>query len=491
MKKYISLSLMLAMLFGLAVVFTGIPVMAEEPTNTLIEADTSWYDANEDASVFFISDAADLLGLSVLSFERGISFGDKTIELTADIDLNPGWSAAVTVDADTKQVTVPEVPLNFYEGVSTFAGTFDGRGHSISGLYMKLDMSQMSSGKHFGFFYATVGNAAVKNLVISNSLLYSISTTGAMGGGKGIGALIGCVANGTCTVDNVYVDAEIVHVKQSSTNHSMIGGIIGRIDNSDKPVLNSDGTVTYAVNVSNAVFAGRIITVDSDMKAGQSVLNTAQICAGGQLNNITGTVSGEEVEIKNCPRAIYTNCVAIGEIISGTPETYGEGKNKFVNLIERALPKETVMSSDAVKTTDSANCPGKRPNFVPLASYDEELAKNFVFSDIANAIVPSAVADMLDPQKPAMPNDPSYDPNGTTPPDNGNDTDTQGGAETQKPPVVTQKTSVTGTDAPETDGSVGGDSGSGSGCGSVASTIVVGILAIAAIPALCIRKKKD
>lgn len=42
MKKYISLSLMLAMLFGLAVVFTGIPVMAEAPTNTLIEADTSW-----------------------------------------------------------------------------------------------------------------------------------------------------------------------------------------------------------------------------------------------------------------------------------------------------------------------------------------------------------------------------------------------------------------------------------------------------------------
>ena len=96
---------------------------------------------------------------------------------------------------------------------------------------------------------------------------------------------------------------------------------------------------------------------------------------------------------------------------------------------------------------------------------------------------------MLDPQKPAMPNDPSYDPNGPTPPDSGNDTDTQGGAETKKPPVVTQKPSVTGTDAPETDGSVG--SGSGSGCGSVASTIVVGILAIAAIPALCIRKKKD
>ena len=42
MKKYISLSLMFAMLFGLAVVFTGIPVMAEDPTNTRIEADTSW-----------------------------------------------------------------------------------------------------------------------------------------------------------------------------------------------------------------------------------------------------------------------------------------------------------------------------------------------------------------------------------------------------------------------------------------------------------------
>lgn len=483
MKKKISLSLVFALLLSLAVL--AMPAFAAEATNPAIVADTSWYDNHKDASVYFISDAADLMGLSALSVEKGVTFAGKTIELTADIDLNPGWNAAVTVDETTGKATLPATPTNLFEGVTVFSGTFDGRGHTISGVYMKYDMSQMSSGQHFGFFYQTTGAAAIQNLVIKNSLSYSLSTTGAMGGGKGISALVGCATSGTLKIDNVYVDADILHVKQSSSNHSMLGGIIGRIDNTDVPVIQDDTTVKYSVNVSNTVFAGRIITVDKDMKTNQTVLNTAQFCAGGQQHKFENVTINNELKVKQyLTRGIFTNCVAMGKIISGNTENYGEGKNTFVNLIESALPQDTTIGETSFKVVDPADYSKGSSPFNPFASYDAELAKAFVYSADAKAFVPSSVADMLNAATPAMPNDSSYDPNATEP----TEEVTTGKTENNKKPAATTEkpadsaTAAPGTDAPAANEEKGG-------CKSVAGCVVVGILAIAAVPAFCFKKK--
>lgn len=139
------------------------------------EVDYSWYTENPDATEFYIANADQLAGFAKLvggmaeGFEDPITFADKTVTLTADINLG---------DGENERGNHIFYPIGYYykDGKSTvqsFEGTFDGAGHTISNFYhntweMKGDYT--GSGYYndamglFGYVY----NGTVKNLTVAN-----------------------------------------------------------------------------------------------------------------------------------------------------------------------------------------------------------------------------------------------------------------------------------------------------------------------------------
>ena len=354
--------------------------------------DLSWYHADD--HVYYIDDAADLFGLASLS-QEGETFAGKTIKLTADIDLNPGWTANVSVNASTKAVTLSSAAPNAFPGLASFAGTLDGQGHTVKGIYMSKDNISW----HYGLI-STMTEGAIRNIAFTNSLIYS-STAKGNTSNFGIAGLIGAANvtdSKTIDIENVYVDIDVVNKRTDTNAKSMVGGLVGRVLNRTAAKAGDSGDIVYAQNVKNTVYAGTIVTANSSMIASQKVLNVAQLCAGGQFDGVTPSTGVTEIHGGWC----FTNCVAIGTIYSGNSENYGEGKNDFVNLIEGVKTQGTALDANAFKSASKCESSTKADHsdshtHLPWVYYKPSLAVDaFAYSETAKAVVPVTVAEMLD-----------------------------------------------------------------------------------------------
>ena len=220
-------------------------------TNTAIEANTEWFGSESvvpeepETPVFYLYDAADLLGLSVLANE-GITFEDTIIKLMADIDLNPGWDA--TTKVENKVVTLANAPANVWTAIPEFNGTIDGNGHSISGIYGYTNFSVPASAvRVHGGFINTLKNGTIKNLIIKNSLSFFESTNGTSGTLRiHLGGLIGHVQDSTLT--SLYVDMD---TWAKFDYHYTLGGMICSLG-----TASSDRV--YAGEIKDIVFAGTV-----------------------------------------------------------------------------------------------------------------------------------------------------------------------------------------------------------------------------------------
>ncbi len=255
--------------------------------------DISWYDAKKD--VYVLNDLGDLNGFALLS--RETDFAGKTIKLGADIVANTGNAADWATTA----------PANSWLGIGAdanvrFKGTFDGAGHTISGLYMKTTKSYQ------GMFGNTAENAVVKNFRLVNSYFESNA--------RGIGSIAG---RGKGTFETIYSDAIVVGENAS------VGGLLGQ----DAP----DG-----VRMNNCWFAGSVTNNQADTDKGNGT--------GGLIGNIlnpsvitnclnTGTITADKYN--RTPRvggligavhhedAKISYCVNAGKVIDNKYEKGGYG----------------------------------------------------------------------------------------------------------------------------------------------------------------------
>ena len=171
----------------------------------------NWYDAS---ATTLVIDSADDLAAFADAVKSGKSFKGKTVELACDIVWAQGdytkWDENNSPDKKWTPI-----------GISTraFNGTFDGKGHTVSGLYYS------KAGSNVGFFGATSG-AVVKDLHIENSYFRADMV---------IGSIIG-YASGGVTVSGCSSNAYIVSTNATPQNHH-VGGIIGNADCGSSPVL--------------------------------------------------------------------------------------------------------------------------------------------------------------------------------------------------------------------------------------------------------------
>lgn len=186
MKKLLALFLTLCMLLSVvSVMAVTVGADGETADATALTPDTAWYDNHKEETDLYIGTAAELLGFSKListqlrannensdldtvDASKKIFLG-KTVHITADIDLNPGWTAGATA------------PLNKWlaGNYTCFTGMIDGGGHTISGIYLS------TVANHTGIFGNLKGGTeekpvGVKNLTVKNS--YITSTANIVGG---------------------------------------------------------------------------------------------------------------------------------------------------------------------------------------------------------------------------------------------------------------------------------------------------------------------
>lgn len=256
--------------------FAPLYLRAEDAKASEQLIDTSWYTPS--AMTIDIYTAGQLRGLSYITTQYD-KFDDprasdgkyicrdilqnKTVNIRADIDLNPNW----TVGDDTP-------PLYVWYDIACLSGTFNGNGHTISGAYMDdvwcanalkgadgkyfftirkagdacvANYTQTDSGNaktrdrgFFGYVYGS-GYGEVKNVVFKNCIIESKQNN--------VGGVIGVVEdNQKVMIENVYADIDINAYVDSSHNWSYAGGIVGKLNGA--PSGSYIDTVVYAGNLA-------------------------------------------------------------------------------------------------------------------------------------------------------------------------------------------------------------------------------------------------
>ena len=222
---------------------------------------------------------------------------DKYYMLTADIKLNADltdnpmtwYSVAVQTGDDAILGTV-------------FKGSFDGGGHTVSGLYINTKATQNSYWFGAGLFPRVDGPASIRNVGVINS---SITITS----GGAAGAIAGVFNNSTVanslSISNCYADETVAITADN------VGGIAGAL-NGETTVEDCFfmGTLTgtsngvYSIGWNNSVHVRRYLTTSKVTKNGNeyltNVYSTEQSscteCQKATLADITGAKAAETLQ---------------------------------------------------------------------------------------------------------------------------------------------------------------------------------------------------
>lgn len=196
---------------------SGNPVEGTETGNQKEKAgqekqETDKYSANEQSADITISSAEELVEFSEeLAAENG--YGGKRIILTCDIQFNETMNAAFE-------------PIGFWED---FTGTFDGCGHTISGIGISKGRDLICVG-----LFSTIGkDGVVKNVTLKDCSFEPTTNNNESGGiaGKNLGVIDNCHNRGTEAYAGISAINEGTIVNCSSTGriigYTAAGGIAG------------------------------------------------------------------------------------------------------------------------------------------------------------------------------------------------------------------------------------------------------------------------
>ena len=199
---------------------------------------------------FLIVTAAELYGFAELVNSGNASANAK---LTADIVVNEN-----VLDANGEANTgdfVQWTPIgNYFFEDKVYSGTFDGQGHTISGLYVS------GNGWYVGFVGQVSGTAVVKNLGIVDSYFSSSNNY--------LGSIVGGVAEkSSVTIANVYSTSTV-------KGENWIGGLVGGGGLGSVTIVNS----YFAGKTSANFLSGAYNSHHDDLAAGDFNRSTLTVC---------------------------------------------------------------------------------------------------------------------------------------------------------------------------------------------------------------------
>lgn len=182
--------------------------------------------------------------------------------------------------------------------IHNFAGSFDGDGHTVSGMTIGTAESPVDK-TEVGFFDNLAANASVQNLNITGAAIYA-KTSGKLDNTAG-GVLAGAVKS--AKINNCTVQGSMVSV--NAGNFAYTGGLIGQMTE-DTYVTNCIADVPVkAVSATNAAFAGGLIGNASGSNLVANCAALGDVTANGvnsQYNNsaVGGLIGYASFLVENC-----------------------------------------------------------------------------------------------------------------------------------------------------------------------------------------------
>ena len=243
-----------------------------------------------DVAEYVVSDVAGLQKLAEL-VNGGNTLAGVTITLANDITINdavlldgflePAEGEGATANADLVNLD------SIGNKANAFAGTFDGDGNTISGLYI------YQAHQGLGF----IGNAAgatIKNLVIRDACVINSNASGADDGSDDdrFGGLIGLNTAAGTVIENVIFEGVVgsAAAKDRGGAYEYIGGLIGRAD--------AAASATNVIVLARIYGSGSVINTKGADKL--TLTDVAAYDAASQLEEgkafIEATLSGEASE---------------------------------------------------------------------------------------------------------------------------------------------------------------------------------------------------
>lgn len=286
------------------------------------------------------------------SVNSGNTYEGINVALASDLDISSGqWIPIGTANRKSSGLA---------PGSNSFKGTFDGKGHTVSGLTITPSGTDTDSPDYtIGFFGAVMGGT-VKNLTLSNVKIKStlsemsggavsmlsdggvvdnVTVTGTVSGKAGIGGVVGrMIANGT--ISNCTNKATVSEI--SGTGN--IGGIVG--------------AAYYTPADSHMAISG--CTNEGSISGSNDIGGIAGLCCAFISNctnsgNITGSsyaVGGIAGEMKNLGAITgSSNTATITNTSSASP--YGTGG--IVGWVRYSGAPPAYALSEEIDVTDNTN----------------------------------------------------------------------------------------------------------------------------------------
>ena len=294
-------------------------------------ADTSWYNAT--STKFEISTAEQLAGLAKL-VNNGKNFSGKTILLTADIVLND------TFNWENWESSAPNntwTPIGA-SCINRFGGTFDGQGHTVSGIYINSENDFQGL---FGY-----NGGTIKNVGLTNSYIKGDWCVGGVCGRNHDGTISGCYNSGTVSGTGKYTDVGGVCGQNNGTisncynsgevsGNSDIGGVCGINHDTISNCYNS-GTVSGNSDI------GGICGINSSNGTISNCYNSGEVSG----NSYIGGVCGRNYDDYDDYDCTISNCYNSGTV-SGNSYIGGVcGYNSRVGTISNCYNSGTLSETD-------------------------------------------------------------------------------------------------------------------------------------------------
>jgi hypothetical protein len=254
-------------------------------------ANTSWYNASQ--SVFTITTAEQLAGFAKLVNE-GNSFEGKTVKLGNNIALNDTsyWRNWVVREPDNEWEPIGTAAVrddDLLDSTIFFAGTFDGNGFVVSGVYIN------SAEPFKGFFGFVASKGTIKNLGVVASYV--------KGGRYYVGGLVGIGYGSGKLVNNSYYRGTV-------TGDTAVGGLVGGNIGEGSTLSNS----YYSGVVTGKMWIGGLVGVNGGNGNNISNSYSAGTVAGELwVGGLAGFSGGDNNGVKNS----YSSCVVTGAIAGG------------------------------------------------------------------------------------------------------------------------------------------------------------------------------
>ena len=223
-----------------------------------------------------------------------------------------------------------------YPGDS-FAGTFDGCGHTISGLSVNL-----TSSKGAGLF-GTVCGATIKNLKVEGNVSASNSAF--------VGGIVGRTQT-SATIDSCSFAGTVTSTKKSGAAGT--AGIVGRVSAGTVTITNCANTA--AINGTSAIAAGILGYGGSNKVTIENCYNTGAISGQHYASGICGssTIKEQTSSIRNCYNSGTITATNDGSYYAGITANFkGTISNSYyANPAADALAGTTPATAIAITSPD-------------------------------------------------------------------------------------------------------------------------------------------